>query len=505
MDSRESKEFDLYKDIQGRTGGDIYLGIVGPVRTGKSTFIKRFMDLFVLPHIEDENIRRRTMDELPQSAAGKTIMTTEPKFIPQEAATVALEDKSTIRVRLIDCVGFMVDGANGHMEGEENRMVKTPWFEQEIPFVEAARIGTRKVIHDHATIGIVLTTDGTIGELNRENYVEPEKTTVEELKEIGKPFVIVLNSAKPYSEETRRLADNMEETYSAKVVPVNCQQMRKEDVMQIMNAILLEFPITRIDFFIPKWTEMLPADHPIKTAIVNAAADLLMEINKAKEVYALSGKKDLAEAANARSEEAYFKEIVIQNMNLSDGTVGIRMDVDDAFYFAYVSEMTGVQISGEYQMISLLRGLSAMKSDYEKVKDAMDAVEQKGYGVVMPGLSDIKMEDPVLIQHGGKYGVKMRAISPSIHMIKANIETEIAPIVGSEEQAKDLIEYIKAGEESGEGLWTTNIFGKSVGELMEDGIRSKIMQMDDECQLKLQDTMQKIVNDSNGGLICIII
>lgn len=505
MDSRESKEFDLYKDIQGRTGGDIYLGIVGPVRTGKSTFIKRFMDLFVLPHIEDENIRRRTMDELPQSAAGKTIMTTEPKFIPQEAATVALEDKSTIRVRLIDCVGFMVDGANGHMEGEENRMVKTPWFEQEIPFVEAARIGTRKVIHDHATIGIVLTTDGTIGELNRENYVEPEKTTVEELKEIGKPFVIVLNSAKPYSEETRRLADNMEETYSAKVVPVNCQQMRKEDVMQIMNAILLEFPITRIDFFIPKWTEMLPADHPIKTAIVNAAADLLMEINKAKEVYALSGKKDLAEAANARSEEAYFKEIVIQNMNLSDGTVGVRMDVDDAFYFAYVSEMTGVQISGEYQMISLLRGLSAMKSDYEKVKDAMDAVEQKGYGVVMPGLSDIKMEDPVLIQHGGKYGVKMRAISPSIHMIKANIETEIAPIVGSEEQAKDLIEYIKAGEESGEGLWTTNIFGKSVGELMEDGIRSKIMQMDDECQLKLQDTMQKIVNDSNGGLICIII
>lgn len=502
MDSRENKDFDLYKDIQGRTKGEIYIGVVGPVRTGKSTFIKRFMDLFVLPYIEDENVRQRAMDELPQSAAGKTIMTTEPKFIPQEAATITLADQSDIRVRLIDCVGFMVEGASGHMEGDENRMVKTPWFEEEIPFVDAARVGTKKVIRDHATIGVVITTDGTIGELPRESYLEAERATIEEIREIGKPYVIVLNCARPYSEETRRLAEAMEQTYQAVVIPVNCQQMHREDVANIMNAILLEFPVTQMDFFIPKWTEMLPREHPIKVSILDAALGMLAKIDKVKDVHALSGE---------RTKEAFYMEekpvgaIQIAGMNLSTGTVTVRMEVDDKYYFAYISDMTGVQITGEYQMISMLRGLSAMKADYEKVKDAMYAVEQKGYGVVMPGLADIKMEDPVLIQHGGKYGVKMRAISPSIHMIKANIETEIAPIVGSEEQAKDLIEYIKAGEESGEGLWTTNIFGKSVGELMEDGIRSKIMQMDDECQLKLQDTMQKIVNDSNGGMICIII
>lgn len=502
MDSRENKDFDLYKDIQGRTKGEIYIGVVGPVRTGKSTFIKRFMDLFVLPYIEDENVRQRAMDELPQSAAGKTIMTTEPKFIPQEAATITLADQSDIRVRLIDCVGFMVEGASGHMEGDENRMVKTPWFEEEIPFVDAARVGTKKVIRDHATIGVVITTDGTIGELPRESYLEAERATIEEIREIGKPYVIVLNCARPYSEETRRLAEAMEQTYQAVVIPVNCQQMHREDVANIMNAILLEFPVTQMDFFIPKWSEMLPREHPIKASILDAAFGMLAKIDKVKDVHALSGE---------RTKEAFYMEekpvgaIQIAGMNLSTGTVTVRMEVDDKYYFAYISDMTGVQITGEYQMISMLRGLSAMKADYEKVKDAMYAVEQKGYGVVMPGLADIKMEDPVLIQHGGKYGVKMRAISPSIHMIKANIETEIAPIVGSEEQAKDLIEYIKAGEESGEGLWTTNIFGKSVGELMEDGIRSKIMQMDDECQLKLQDTMQKIVNDSNGGMICIII
>lgn len=502
MDSRENKDFDLYKDIQGRTKGEIYIGVVGPVRTGKSTFIKRFMDLFVLPYIEDENVRQRAMDELPQSAAGKTIMTTEPKFIPQEAATITLADQSDIRVRLIDCVGFMVEGASGHMEGDENRMVKTPWFEEEIPFVDAARVGTKKVIRDHATIGVVITTDGTIGELPRESYLEAERATIEEIREIGKPYVIVLNCARPYSEETRRLAESMEQTYQAVVIPVNCQQMHREDVANIMNAILLEFPVTQMDFFIPKWTEMLPREHPVKASILDAALGMLAKIDKVKDVHALS---------KERTKEEFFMEekpvgaIQIAGMNLSTGTVTVRMEVDDRYYFAYISDMTGVQITGEYQMISMLRGLSAMKADYEKVKDAMYAVEQKGYGVVMPGLADIKMEDPVLIQHGGKYGVKMRAISPSIHMIKANIETEIAPIVGSEEQAKDLIEYIKAGEESGEGLWTTNIFGKSVGELMEDGIRSKIMQMDDECQLKLQDTMQKIVNDSNGGMICIII
>lgn len=494
----DGKEFDLYKDIQGRTDGEIYIGVVGPVRTGKSTFIKRFMDLFVLPYIEDVNVRERARDELPQSAAGKTIMTTEPKFIPQEAAEIVLEDESSIRVRLIDCVGFMVEGASGHMEGDSSRMVKTPWSQEEIPFVDAARIGTQKVIRDHATIGIVVTTDGSIGELPRESYVNAEKITIDELEEIGKPYVIVLNSVRPYSEETLKLKEELQEMYHAVVLPVNCQQMHREDAVHIMNAMLMEFPVSRVDYFIPKWTEMLSADHPVKEAIIRFAADFLSQIARVRDV------SDAFAAKNMTGEE-YFKEIQMPKVNLSDGTVSIRMEIDDKYYFSYISEMTGMDIDGEYQMIAVLRSLAQMKKEYERVKDAMDAVEQKGYGVVMPGLSDIRMENPVLIQHAGKYGVKMRALSPSIHMIKANIETEIAPIVGSEEQANDLIAYIKEGEESGEGIWTTNIFGKSVGELMEDGIRSKIMQMDDECQLKLQDTMQKIVNDSNGGMICIII
>lgn len=378
-------------------------------------------------------------------------------------------------------------------------------MEEEIPFVDAARIGTEKVIRDHATIGIVVATDGSIGELEREAYLEAEKTTIAKLQEIGKPYVVVLNSMRPYSDETRRLKDAMEQQYQTKVVPVNCQQMHREDILHIMSAILMEFPVTRIDYFIPKWTEMLPAEHPVKAAIIRAAGEFLNQIDKIADASSIAADKNLTEQINEHSDEAFFKEIQLQNMNLSDGTIVMKIDIDDKYYFAYISEMTGVEIDGEYQMISMLQSMAQMKKEYERVKDAMTAVEQKGYGVVMPGLSDIRMENPVLIQHGGKFGVKMRALSPSIHMIKANIETEIAPIVGSEEQANDLIEYIKAGEESGEGIWTTNIFGKSVGELMEDGIRSKIMQMDDECQMKLQDTMQKIVNDSNGGMICIII
>lgn len=284
MESRESKDFDLYKDIQGRTGGEIYIGVVGPVRTGKSTFIKRFMDLFVLPYITDENAKKRAEDELPQSAAGKTIMTTEPKFIPQEAADITLADQSEIRVRLIDCVGFMVDGASGHMEGDSNRMVKTPWFSDEIPFVDAARIGTQKVIRDHATIGIVVTTDGSIGELSRENYIDAEQMTIGELREIGKPFVIVLNSMRPYSEETIALQKEMEHTYGTKVVPVNCQQMHREDIVNVMNAVLMDFPVTRIDFVIPKWTEMLPVEHPVKAAMIQSATGFLKQMDKMRDI-----------------------------------------------------------------------------------------------------------------------------------------------------------------------------------------------------------------------------
>lgn len=497
----EKKEFNLYKDIQGRTNGEIYLGIVGPVRTGKSTFIKRFVDLCVLPYMTDENKKLRTIDELPQSAQGKTIMTTEPKFVPQEAAVICLDDQSEIRVRLIDCVGFLVDGANGYMEGEGSRMVKTPWFDEDVTFEDAAKVGTEKVIREHSTIGILVTTDGSFGDLPRENYIKAESQTVEELKAAGKPFVIVLNTIRPFSKETRQLQEKMQEMYQATVIPANCDQLQQKELFDILEQVLYEFPVTRVDYFIPKWVEMLPLEHPVKKVLIAFAVELLASVSTMQD---LSGKPfpdlELGDQAQEIIENA-----AITNLNLSDGTVSVKIEVAEKCYFENISQLAGVPIEGEYQMISLIQELTAVKKEYEKVEDAFREVQEKGYGVVMPQLSDITMEDPVLIQHGSKYGVKMNAVSPSIHMIRANIETEIAPIVGSKEQAEDLITYIKEGEQDGEGVWKTNIFGKSIGELMEDGIRSKIMQMDDECQIKLQDTMQKVVNDSNGGMICIII
>lgn len=494
MDINTKKEFDLYKDIQNRTNGEVYLGIVGPVRTGKSTFIKRFMDLMVLPYMEDVHSKERTIDELPQSAQGKTIMTTEPKFIPKDAAEITLEDETKIKVRLIDCVGFMVDGASGHMEGSEKRMVKTPWFDHEIPFVEAASIGTEKVIRDHATIGIVVTTDGSIGEIERGNYIDAEEKTVQELNAIGKPFVIVLNSKKPYSEETAKLTEELREKYQTAVIPVNCEQLRKDDVYKILESILYEFPVVRVEFYIPKWAEMLDMANPMKAEIIRTASGILNSMKKTKDVY-----------AQKFEPEQYVSKIKLEEMDLALGCVKIRMDLAEKYYYENMSALAGVPIQGEYELISMIKEMAELKESYEKVADAFTAVQVKGYGVVNPGLSDIKMEEPVLIRHGNKFGVKMKAVSPSIHMIKANIETEIAPIVGSEEQANDLVTYIKEGQQSAEGAWETNIFGKSIGELMEDGIRSKIAMMDDECQMKLQDTMQKIVNDSNGGMVCIII
>ena len=488
------ESFQVYKDMKARTNGEIYIGVVGPVRTGKSTFIKRFMDLLVLPNMTDIHAKERTQDELPQSASGTTIMTTEPKFVPKEAAGVKLSDDLEVKIRMIDCVGFMAEGASGHIEKDEERQVKTPWFEYEIPFTKAAAIGTQKVIRDHATIGIVVTTDGTIGELPRNAYVKAEEQTVEELNAIAKPYVILLNSQKPYSDETMELAAELKEKYQTAVLPVNCEQLRKDDIVRILENILCEFPVTRVEFFIPKWTEMLKPEHPMKAEIIKTASGILDSMHKTGDVRALSF-----------TPEQYVSQIKIDETDLATGRVVVRMDLDDKYYYENISELTGVPIAGEYELISMIKEMAGQKEAYEKVSDAFEAVQVKGYGVVSPGLSDIKMEEPVLIRHGNKFGVKMKAVSPSIHMIRANIETEIAPIVGSEEQANDLISYIKQGQQSEEGAWETNIFGKSVGELMEDGIRNKIAMMDDECQMKLQDTMQKIVNDNTGGMVCIII
>ncbi len=365
MEMASDKEFNLYRDIQQRTGGEIYIGIVGPVRTGKSTFIKRFMDLMVLPNIEDENSRQRTVDELPQSAQGKTIMTTEPKFIPKDAAVIHLDKDAEVKVRLIDCVGYMVDGAAGHMEGNNKRMVKTPWFDYEIPFVDAASIGTQKVIKDHSTIGIVVTTDGSFGELKRDNYISAEEKTVGELKTLGKPFVIVLNSERPYSDETVKLAEQMTEKYQMPVIPVSCEQLRKDDINRILESILYEFPIVKMEFYIPKWAEMLPAANRMKENVIENARAILNSVTKAKDM------KEIRKQENSE----YIADIHLDKADLAQGLLRIKIEMEDKYYYENISELTGVPIQGEYQLISLIKDLSAQKSAYDKVADAVNAVQ----------------------------------------------------------------------------------------------------------------------------------
>ena len=488
--------YNVYKDIEARTGGEIYLGVVGPVRTGKSTFIKRFMEQLVLPGMEDEHQKNRTRDELPQSAAGKTIMTTEPKFIPKEAATIKLGEEIEAKIRLIDCVGFMVDGATGHVENDRERLVKTPWYEEEIPFTRAAEIGTRKVIKDHSTIGLVITTDGSFGDLKREAYIKPEETAINELKAIGKPFLVLLNSDRPYSEETKNLASKMQEQYGVSVMPVNCEQLKAEDINQILERVLKEFPVTEVDFFIPKWMEILPSTHWLKEQVVKTVRDLMGKIRQMKDV-----PSDFSDGS-----DPVIRSMKVEQMDMSDGSVSVQVVMEDGYYYQTLSDFAGIAIEDEYQLMQKLKDLAAMKNEYDKVLNAMNQVRMKGYGVVTPDKSEIVLDEPMVIKHGNKYGVKMRAEAPSINLIKAHIQTEIAPIVGSEQQAEDLIAYMKENARKEEnGIWDTNIFGKSIEQIVEDGIQAKISQMTEDCQIKLQDALQKIINDSNGGMICIII
>lgn len=499
MDKTIEHTYDLYRDIRERTNGEIYLGVVGPVRTGKSTFIKRFMELMVIPGMEDLAERERTIDELPQSAQGKTIMTTEPKFVPKDAAHVTLADAVEVNIRLVDCVGFLVEGISGHQEDGKERLVKTPWSERELPFSQAAATGTEKVIREHATIGIVITTDGSFTEIPRENYVAAEEKTVTELKKIGKPFVILFNTPRPYSEESKLLVQHMMEKYEVQVLAVNCDQLRVEDVRQILTSILYEFPIEKVAFYIPRWVELLPAEHPVKEAVIQKARCLLEQLGSIKDVHLISLSQEAADT------EGIIKQIKLETVDHAAGTVSIRMEVEEALYYKNISELTGVEITGEYQLIGMIRHLSEIKKEYEKVEEAIASVKQTGYGVVVPSMADIQIEDPQLIHHGNKYGVKLKACSPSIHMIRANVETEVAPIIGSEEQAQDLVTYIRKNQTSEKGVWETKIFGKSIGELVEDGIYRKVTTMDEQGQIKLQDTMQKIINDGNGGFVCIIV
>ena len=485
---------NIYQDISARTGGEIYLGVVGPVRSGKSTFIKRFMELLVLPAIKDENERKRTMDELPQSGTGKIVMTTEPKFIPKEAAELPMEDMK-IKIRLIDCVGFMIPGAGGNLENGQERLVKTPWFDYEVPFTKAAEYGTRKVIRDHSTIGILVTADGSFGEIPRDSYVEAEKKTVAELNEIGKPFLVLVNSERPYSKATQTLTEKLTKEYGTSVMAVNCDQLRQEDILEILKNVLLEFPLSSVGFYLPKWVETLRDDHWMKKSILDLVKEFMADKGKMKDLY-----------QEVFPSNDYIESGKIEKIHMDTGKVDVKIQIRDSYYYDILSDLTGLPIKSEYHLIRLMKELSEKKKEFEEVSQALKDARERGYGVMKPVLSEITLSEPEVVKHGNKYGVKIRAEAPSIHLIRANLTTEVAPIVGTQLQAEDLITYIKeqAGEEPDE-IWNVNIFGKTLEQLVDDGISGKVTKINDDSQEKLQNAMDlKALKDRTWGVICVV-
>ena len=493
----EINDYNVYEDIMARTNGEIYIGVVGPVRTGKSTFIKRFMDLIVIPNITDENIKARTLDELPQSSNGKTIMTTEPKFIPKESATIELKENCFVNIKLIDCVGYLVDGAGGHMENNEERLVKTPWQEDAIPFSLAAEIGTTKVINEHSTVGIVITTDGSFGEIPRNSFEHAEATAINKLKKLGKPFVILLNSLKPFSKQTLELVEEMRELYNTTVLPVNCLQLKKSDITNIMESILMEFKITQILFNIPLWTKLLSLNHPLKEELITYVTRIINTVDKISDIFDIDKNTAIYR---------FIDKITTDNVDLKTGKINISLNLHPECYYSIISELTGLEIHDEYSLVETLKELATQKSQIKALSDAAAIVNNTGYGVITPDIEQITISPPELIKHSNKYGIKIKAQSPSIHMISALIETEIAPIVGTKEQATDLIDFINEGTiNTPDNYRDINIFGKSIRQLVEEGMQSKINKMTEDTKIKMQQTLQKIVNESNGSVICIIL
>ncbi len=490
-------EHSIYQDIAERTGGDIYIGVVGPVRTGKSTFIKRFMESLVLPNIDDEYSRDRARDEMPQSAAGKTVMTTEPKFVPDEAVTIHMDDCATMRVKMIDCVGYIVSEALGTIENGQPRMVHTPWQEEPMPFVEAAEMGTEKVINEHSTIGMLITSDGTIGDIARESYVPAEERIVREMKSIGKPFAMVLNSANPASEEAIQLAYELEEKYAVPVALVSCIDLDGEDIRHILELVLNEFPVTEIAIELPGWMNALDSEHTIKESIRHSVCACADKVRKTGE---------LKKAFENLDGNEYIKSYQITEIDLGTGKAKIQLKFDDALYYNVLSELSGFEIPNENALIDLLRNLSVMQGQYQRVAEALEMAEEKGYGIVMPSIDELRLEEPKIVKQSGGYGVRLCASAQSIHLIRANIETEINPIVGTEQQSQDLVRYmLKEFEEDPSKIWDSNVFGKSLYELVNEGLHTKLDHMPEESRTKLSETLERIINEGSGGLICIIL
>lgn len=490
-------EKSIYTDIAQRTNGDIYVGVVGPVRTGKSTFIKKFMDTLVIPNIQNEAQHSRAIDELPQSASGKTIMTTEPKFIPENAVQITLSDNACLNVRMIDCVGYIVPSSLGYIENETPRMVHTPWFDEDIPFNMAAEIGTQKVINEHSTIGLVITTDGSISDIPRAEYEEAEERVINELKQLGKPFVVLLNCVHPQSEEAVYTAAKLTEKYSVPVIAVNCLELDQVQIKEILTQILFEFPIREIAVDFPEWVVSLPSEHWLRSSVyscVNCASDKMSLV------------RDIGVLTQELSENEYIKEAKVSKMNLGEGSAWISISMEKGLFYKIITEKTDIEIKDEKELMSLICELSKTKKEYDKIKSALDEVENTGYGIIMPDIEELKLQEPEIIKQGGRYGVRLCASAPSIHMLKANIETEVAPIVGTENQSEELIKYLLEGfEEEPERIWQSNIFGKSLNELVNEGLRNKLYHMPSEARMKMQETLERVINEGCNGLICIIL
>ena len=491
------ENLELYKDIAKRTDGDIYVGVVGPVRTGKSTFIKNFMDLLVIPNIENDYKKERARDELPQSAAGRTIMTTEPKFVPNEAIEITVGDNLKLKTRLVDCVGYLVNNAIGYLEDDMPRMVKTPWSEEEIPFEQAAEIGTKKVIEEHSTIGILVTTDGSITDIPREDYISAEERVVNELKSLNKPFVIVLNSETPYSEYTRQLATKLEEKYGVCVIPTDCSNLAIEDINDIFSKILYEFPIDRLNINLPKWVDGLDFEHPLKKELYIQIQDAFKGVTILKQIDSSISK---IQKTNI------IEKTRIDEITLGTGAVTISIQLKEELFYQVLTEISGVDISSEGDLFCIIRELAQVKREYDKIAYAMEEVKAKGYGIVTPTMDELILDEPEMVKQGSRFGVKLKAKAPSIHMIRADIETEVSPIVGSEKQSEELVNYLLSEFESDpKKIWESNIFGKSLHELVNEGLQNKLCRMPEDAQEKLRETLERIVNEGSGGLICIIL
>jgi stage IV sporulation protein A len=492
------EEYDVYEDIAERTQGDIYIGVVGPVRTGKSTFIRRFMDLLVIPNINNNYKKERAKDTLPQSGSGRIITTVEPKFIPnEEAVEIELNDKAKMRVRMVDCVGYMVNGAAGHTENDQPRMVKTPWFEEEIPFIEAAEIGTKKVINEHSTIGLVITTDGSITDIPRDSYIDAEDKVIKELKEINKPFIILLNSAHPFNPETINLRKELEEKHSIPVYIIDALNMKIEDINNILEKVLYEFPVKELGIKLPEWVETMENEHWLKKNFILAIKNSVKALNKLR---------DIKPVINEYKQYEFVGNVDLDEIKLGEGRANVTMKVKDGLFFKVLGEISGCEIAEEYSLLKLMRELTAARNEYVKIADALKDCRETGYGMVPPELDELKLEEPEMVKQGNRFGVKLKASAPSLHFIKADVQTEVSPIVGTEKQSEELVKsLLEEFENDPKKIWQSNMFGKSLEELVKEGLQNKLFSMPDDVQDKLQKTLQKIINEGNAGLICIIL